>query len=52
MQRAEDLRRVTAPLRAIGQALFDGRSRMRRRDKRDEPPEDLSGETRDPAAAI
>lgn len=52
MQRAEDLRRVTAPLRAIGQALFDGRSRMRRRDRRDEPPEDMSGETQDPAAAI
>jgi AcrR family transcriptional regulator len=52
MQRAEDLRRVTAPFRAIGQALLDGRSRMRRRSKRDEPPEDMSGETQDPAAAI
>jgi AcrR family transcriptional regulator len=52
MARAEDLRRFTAPLRAIGHAILDGRSRMRRRDRREEPPEDMSGETRDPAAAI
>lgn len=46
LERAEDLRRLTAPLRAIGQALFDGRSRMRRGRSRRE------GETDDPAAAI
>lgn len=50
MERAEDVRRFTAPLRAIGQALMDGRGRMRRsyrsRDERE------SGETTDPAGAI
>lgn len=50
MERAEDVRRVTAPLRAIGQALMDGRGRMRRsyrsRDERE------AGETTDPAGAI
>lgn len=50
MERAEDVRRLTAPLRAIGQALMDGRGRMRRsyrsRDERE------AGETTDPAGAI
>lgn len=50
MERAEDVRRFTAPLRAIGQALMDGRGRMRRsyrsRDERE------AGETTDPAGAI
>lgn len=46
LERADDLRRLTAPLRAIGQALFDGRNRIRRgRVHRD-------GETDDPASAI
>ena len=49
MERAEDVRRLTAPLRALGQALMDGRNRMRRRGERRDPAEDL-GE--DPAAAI
>lgn len=49
MERAEDLRRLTAPLRAIGQALFDGRSVFRRRGARDDQD---AGETADPAAAI
>jgi len=31
LERADDLRRLTAPLRAFGQALWDGRDRMRRR---------------------
>jgi AcrR family transcriptional regulator len=48
MERAEDFRRLTAPLRALGQAFFDGRSRLRRR--RDRRPDD--GEAEDPAAAI
>lgn len=30
LERAEDFRRLTAPLRAFGQALLDGRDRMRR----------------------
>jgi AcrR family transcriptional regulator len=48
LERAEDFRRLTAPLRALGQALFDGRDRMRRRTGR--RPDD--GEAEDPAAAI
>lgn len=47
MERAEDLRRLTAPLRALGQAVLDGRNRLRRRDR-----DDLDGESKDPAAAI
>jgi hypothetical protein len=47
MERAEDARRLTAPLRAIGQAFLDGRNRTRRRS---EPRYDE--EDRDPAAAI
>jgi AcrR family transcriptional regulator len=48
IERAEDFRRLTAPLRALGQAFFDGRNRLRRRGarRRDE------GEAEDPAAAI
>ena len=51
MERAEDVRRLTAPLRAIGQALMDGGRRMRRGSDggRTEPTD---GETRDPATAI
>ena len=57
LERAEDLRRLTAPLRAIGQALMDGRSRVRRRGEggRDDlrGRDDLAeGEARNPAAAI
>jgi AcrR family transcriptional regulator len=48
IEQAEDFRRLTAPFRALGQALLDGRSRMRRR-TRTRPDE---GETSDPAAAI
>jgi AcrR family transcriptional regulator len=48
MERAEDFRRLTAPLRALGQAFFDGRNRLRRRASRLDP----EGETNDPAAAI
>jgi AcrR family transcriptional regulator len=51
LERAEDVRRLTAPLRAFGQALLDGRDRMRRRashrDQRGRAEED-----EDPAAAI
>jgi hypothetical protein len=50
MEQAEDLRRLTAPLRALGQAVIDGRNRMRRSARRRERFED--GETNDPAAAI
>lgn len=50
LERAEDFRRLTAPLRALGQALFDGRSRLRRRDERESDRD--PGETADPAAAI
>jgi AcrR family transcriptional regulator len=40
IERAEDVRRLTAPLRAVAQAVFDGRARMRRRAQaRPEPRE-------------
>ncbi len=64
MERAEDFHRVTAPFRAIGQAIMEGGARMRRRrsesgygedDGADAGPEagiDRPGEDRDPAAAI
>ncbi len=53
LERAEDVRRLTAPLRAFGQALLDGRNRMRRRGERARGSDEFdSGETRDPAAAI
>jgi AcrR family transcriptional regulator len=47
MERADDVRRLTAPLRAIGQALLDGRNRHRNRRR---PVADDIDE--DPAAAI
>jgi AcrR family transcriptional regulator len=47
LERAEDVRRLTAPFRALGQALLDSR-RMRRRAR----PRPDEGETSDPAAAI
>jgi AcrR family transcriptional regulator len=47
LERAEDVRRLTAPFRALGQALLDSRrTRQRARPRTDE------GETSDPAAAI
>jgi hypothetical protein len=49
LEQAEDFRRLTAPFRAFGQALLDGRSRMRRRARRRERFDDDMG---DPAAAI
>jgi AcrR family transcriptional regulator len=49
MERAEDVRRLTAPLRAIGQAFIDGRSRVRKRSSR-RYDDDAADE--DPAAAI
>ncbi len=65
MERAEDFHRVTAPFRAIGQAIMEGGARMRRRRHErgadDAPGDDApgpnaagdaSGEDRDPAAAI
>ena len=48
IERAEDFRRLTAPFRALGLALLEGRGRPRRR-TRSRPDE---GETSDPAAAI
>ena len=48
LERADDVRRLTAPLRAIGQALLDGGRRAKRRSERT----DMEGEERDPAAAI
>ena len=48
IERAEDFRRLTAPLRALGQAFFDTRARVRRRTE----PRDEEGEAKDPAAAI
>jgi AcrR family transcriptional regulator len=47
MERAEDARRLTAPFRALGMALFD---RRRSRPSRRSRPDD--GDTQDPAAAI
>jgi AcrR family transcriptional regulator len=48
LEQAEDFRRLTAPFRALGQALLESRGRTRRR-TRGRPDE---GETSDPAAAI
>lgn len=48
LERADDLRRLTAPLRAFGQALLE-RGTRRRRGRRRERYEDQDG---DPAAAI
>jgi AcrR family transcriptional regulator len=49
MERADDVRRLTAPFRALGQALFE---RRRRSSRRPRPDDYEDGETRDPAAAI
>ena len=49
LEQAEDVRRLTAPLRALGQALIDGRNRLRRGRR---PPEEPDGDGTDPAAAI
>jgi AcrR family transcriptional regulator len=48
LEQAEDMRRLTAPFRAIGQALLDSRRRSGRRART--RPDD--GEANDPAAAI
>lgn len=48
IERAEDVRRLTTPLRALAQALVDGRNRARRRAR----PPASEGEMNDPAAAI
>ncbi|HYI91057.1 MAG TPA: TetR/AcrR family transcriptional regulator [Beijerinckiaceae bacterium] len=48
LEQAEDMRRLTAPFRAIGQALLDSRRRAGRRART--RPDD--GEANDPAAAI
>jgi hypothetical protein len=48
MERAEDLRRLTAPFRALGQSLLDRGRRRRRRERRRPLDDDLG----DPAAAI
>ncbi|HMO31176.1 TetR/AcrR family transcriptional regulator [Enterovirga sp.] len=53
LERAEDVRRLTAPFRAFGQALMDGRDRMRRRAARqEEERRTRESEREDPAAAI
>ena len=49
LERAQDVRRLTAPLRALGQALFNRRRRTRRLRTRDRFED---GDTTDPAAAI
>ena len=49
LERADDVRRLTAPLRALGQALLDGRRRAGRRSQRRFDEDD---EMKDPAAAI
>jgi AcrR family transcriptional regulator len=54
IERAEDVRRLTAPFRVLGQALLDRRSLNRRRRRRgpERPWDDDEGETSNPAAAI
>lgn len=52
LERAEDLRRLTTPLRALGQALIDGRNRARRRRRPQRRGDWQDGDTNDPAAAI
>jgi AcrR family transcriptional regulator len=49
LERAEDFRRLTAPLRAFAQALADGRNRVRRSRRRERYDD---GDMSDPAAAI
>ena len=51
LERAEDLRRLTLPLRAFGQALVDARNRARRARSRRRPRYD-EDDMNDPAAAI
>jgi AcrR family transcriptional regulator len=62
LEQAEDFRRLTAPLRALGQAIVDGRNRMRRGSRRRDHSTDeddryaddgkRDGDMSDPAAAI
>jgi AcrR family transcriptional regulator len=55
LERAEDFRRAAAPFRALGQALLDGRNRMRRRERdrrRERYDERYDDDMGDPAAAI
>ena len=52
LERADDVRRLTAPFRAIGRALLEGRPRGGGRRRKVEPDDDVRGETADPAAAI
>lgn len=54
LERAEDLRRLTAPLRALGQALLDARARRHRRPARPayDDDQDHRGDRDHPAAAI
>jgi hypothetical protein len=47
LEQAEDVRRLTAPFRALGRALLDGRRPSRRERRRTE-----EGEAENPAAAI
>lgn len=49
LERAEDFRRLTAPLRALGQALIDSRDRARRPRRRERYDD---GDADNPAAAI
>jgi AcrR family transcriptional regulator len=52
LERAEDFRRLTMPLRALGQAILDGRNRARRARSRPRDRYAEDGDTNDPAAAI
>lgn len=46
LEQAEDFRRLTAPLRALGQAIIGGRRRMRRSERREKfDDEDMSDPT-------
>jgi hypothetical protein len=50
LERADDLRRLTTPLRVLGQAVFD--AGRRRRSERRRPERYDDGDINDPAAAI
>jgi AcrR family transcriptional regulator len=52
LERADDVRRLTAPLRALGQAVLDGGRRVRRRGEGRDRGDQMDGDARDPAAAI
>jgi AcrR family transcriptional regulator len=52
MERADDVRRLTAPIRALGQALFEGVGGRGRRRERERARRDRDGDMADPAAAI